>query len=145
MNKHQLNAAIKFHGHLGPWLVMGLRAGLYVRRRFLCSPFELTATVICPAYPPVRCVIDGIQLGSGCTMGKGNISHKVNENHCLILFRCHGRHLELTARPEIFQSLREIPANRIRFEVDRISRLPFHSLFLVKPKTKTAVKISRKT
>jgi len=74
-----LLAAARFHGHLGPWLVLGLRAGAYARRRLGGTPFELTARVTCPKRPPHTCFIDGIQLSSGCTMGKGNICHVVGD------------------------------------------------------------------
>jgi hypothetical protein len=70
-----LRQAAAFHGHLGPWLVLGLKAGTYARRRLGASPFELKARVFCPAGTPHTCFVDGVQFSSGCTMGKGNISH----------------------------------------------------------------------
>ena len=65
---------IEFHGHLGPYVVLGYRAGLLGRER-LKSPgyFELRARVESPLKPPASCFIDGVQLGSGCTLGKRNI------------------------------------------------------------------------
>lgn len=70
-----LKQAAAFHGHLGPWLVLGLKAGEYARRKLAASPFELSARVFCPAGTPHTCFVDGVQFSSGCTMGKGNISH----------------------------------------------------------------------
>jgi hypothetical protein len=70
-----LTAAARFHGHLGPWLVLGLKAGSYARKKLKASPFELNARVFCPAGTPHTCFVDGVQFSSGCTMGKGNISH----------------------------------------------------------------------
>jgi formylmethanofuran dehydrogenase subunit E len=139
MNNRQLANARNFHGHLGPWLVIGMRAGSYARRRFKCSPFELTATVLCPAKPPVRCIIDGIQLSSGCTMGKGNIHHKITNRSCQVQFT-HRRHqLKLTVRPEVFQLLQQVPSDRTAIAAFRVARLPFQQLFLVKPQPKNAV------
>ena len=71
-----LTAAARFHGHLGPWLVLGLKAGAYARSKLAASPFELSARVFCPPRTPYTCFVDGIQFSSGCTMGKGNISHQ---------------------------------------------------------------------
>ncbi|HTW92170.1 MAG TPA: formylmethanofuran dehydrogenase subunit E family protein [bacterium] len=86
-SKHpSLAAAARFHGHLGPWLALGLKAGLRARRELGASPFELTAHVFCPARTPYSCFIDGVQVGSGCTLGKGNISY-VRASGCRVEFR----------------------------------------------------------
>jgi len=70
-----LHAAALFHGHLGPWLALGLRAGDFAARALDADPFHLRARVFCPGRTPYTCFIDGVQAGSGCTMGKGNIRH----------------------------------------------------------------------
>jgi len=70
-----ISQAAAFHGHLGPWLVLGLKAGVHARRKLAASPFELKARIFCPAGTPYTCFIDGVQFSSGCTMGKGNIVH----------------------------------------------------------------------
>lgn len=62
-----------FHGHLGPFIVLGYRMGRYVRRNFCNDPFQLRAVVYCSGRPPDSCIADGIQIGSGCTLGKRNI------------------------------------------------------------------------
>jgi len=80
-----LAQATRFHGHLGPWLVLGLKAGMHARRELKASPFELTARVLCPGRPPCSCFVDGVQYGSGCTMGKGNIIH-VPASGCRVEF-----------------------------------------------------------
>lgn len=62
-----------FHGHLGPIIVLGYRIGKYVKRYFCGDPFQMSATVYCSGTPPESCIADGIQIGSGCTLGKRNI------------------------------------------------------------------------
>lgn len=62
-----------FHAHTGPFLVLGYRIGRYVRDHFCDDPFLLRARVYCPARSPERCMVDGIQMSSGCTLGKDNI------------------------------------------------------------------------
>src|SRR5256886_6606959 len=42
------------------------------RRSARCE--GLAARVRSKAEPPMRCVLDGVQFSSGCTMGKGNIA-----------------------------------------------------------------------
>lgn len=62
-----------FHGHLGPYIVIGYRMGRYIRKHYCEDPFSLTARIYCSGRTPETCLADGVQLGSGCTIGKGNI------------------------------------------------------------------------
>lgn len=68
-----------FHGHLGPFIVIGYRIGTYVRDNFCNNPFDLRARIYCSGAPPQSCLADGIQLGSGCTLGKRNIEIIVSD------------------------------------------------------------------
>ncbi|NYT12491.1 MAG: hypothetical protein GKC03_08110 [Methanomassiliicoccales archaeon] len=63
----------KFHGHLGPWAVVGYRMGQTARKKF---EGKLWAVVYTGTRPPMSCLIDGVQFTSCCTMGKGNIKIK---------------------------------------------------------------------
>ena len=66
--------AIKFHGHLGPWLLIGYRAGLIARNRLKPKDIhDLQCIVRIPCKIPYSCSIDGIQASTCCTLGKGNI------------------------------------------------------------------------
>jgi len=62
-----------FHGHLGPYIVLGYRIGRYAKKSFCSDPFQMEAVVFCQNEPPQSCLADGIQIGSGCTLGKRNI------------------------------------------------------------------------
>ena len=62
-----------FHGHLGPFVVLGYRMGLIANKKFGNNPFEKKAIVYTGTTPPISCIVDGIQMSSGCTLGKGNI------------------------------------------------------------------------
>ncbi len=64
----------EFHGHLGPFAVIGYRMGLAANRELGESAMKKRAVVYSGRKTPMSCMIDGIQLSSGCTMGKGNIS-----------------------------------------------------------------------
>jgi len=107
-----LKQAAAFHGHLGPWLVLGLKAGTYARRKLAASPFELNARVFCPPGTPYTCFVDGVQFSSGCTMGKGNISH-YRANECRVEFTYKGSRsrVQLAVRPEVWDELHSRPSN----------------------------------
>lgn len=74
-NESILEFGVKFHGHLGPYLVLGLRMGMTAVRTLKPKDLhELSATVWTKKTPPESCLVDGIQVSSGCTLGKGNIN-----------------------------------------------------------------------
>jgi formylmethanofuran dehydrogenase subunit E len=60
----------RFHGHLGPYVVIGYRMGKLARERF---EGKMTAVVFTGKRPPMSCLIDGVQFTTGCTLGKNNI------------------------------------------------------------------------
>jgi len=62
------------HGHLGPYLVAGIRMGLLALRELESSGyFRIQAESEAGRTTPLSCLNDGIQIGSGCTAGKGNL------------------------------------------------------------------------
>ncbi|TAN59293.1 hypothetical protein EPN16_07695 [bacterium] len=66
--------AIDFHGHLGPYLVLGLLMGKYALNKLKARQhFGLRVKVWGVKDRPRSCLIDGLQLSTGCTYGKGNI------------------------------------------------------------------------
>lgn len=69
-----------FHGHLGPYIVLGYRIGRYAKKNFCSDPFQMKAVVFCEGVPPQSCLADGVQIGSGCTLGKRNIEISVSDS-----------------------------------------------------------------
>jgi len=76
----QYNEAMEFHGHGGPYMVVGLRMG-YIALKELESVgwFDISCKAKLRLTPPDSCVIDGLQCSTGCTLGKGNISVEEGE------------------------------------------------------------------
>lgn len=69
-----LKEAEKFHGHLGPYLVLGILAGELALEKLKCKKyFGLEIKIWGAAKKPKSCLIDGLQLSTGATYGKGNI------------------------------------------------------------------------
>ncbi|MBN1913518.1 MAG: formylmethanofuran dehydrogenase subunit E family protein [Candidatus Omnitrophica bacterium] len=74
MTKVSLRQAIGFHGHLGPWLVLGLLIGeLSLKKLGAKKYFGLKVVVRGANKKPRSCLIDGLQLSTGATYGKANI------------------------------------------------------------------------
>jgi len=93
----ELVALQRFHGHLGVYVTLGLRMGAIGKRRF--GHYKgLRATVRSQPEPPMRCVLDGVQFSSGCTMGKGNIALESGPEP-EVAFEKEGRRLLVGLRP----------------------------------------------
>ncbi|HOM17052.1 MAG TPA: formylmethanofuran dehydrogenase subunit E family protein [Thermoguttaceae bacterium] len=76
-----LAQAAQFHGHLGPWAVSGIRFGAAGRRAVGAQGyFDLEVRCQGPLErPPRACFLDGLQVGTGATMGKRNIHWEAGE------------------------------------------------------------------
>jgi formylmethanofuran dehydrogenase subunit E len=85
--KISLKDAINFHGHLGPYLVLGLLAGeLALNKLKLKKYFGIEVKVWGASKKPKSCLIDGLQLSTGATYGKGNI-YKYNGSAVRVDFK----------------------------------------------------------
>ena len=61
----------EFHGHLGPFVAVGWRMGMAARATL--GEGKLRARVFAGPSPPMSCIVDGVQVSTSCTLGKGNI------------------------------------------------------------------------
>ena len=66
-----LDGLKRFHGHLGPYVVIGFRMGQLARAAF---PKKIFATVFSGTKRPRSCMADGVQFASCCTVGKNNLA-----------------------------------------------------------------------
>jgi formylmethanofuran dehydrogenase subunit E len=126
-----LKRAVEFHGHLGPFFVLGLKAGLLANSLLGKDCFKTTAVVATDPNPPHSCLIDGVQFVTGCTMGKGNIKFKRSKN-IYVLFLKEGRKLKLELRREILDIIRNASSEK-DFEKVALELLkkPAHELFII--------------
>ncbi|MGD0804195.1 MAG: formylmethanofuran dehydrogenase subunit E family protein [Candidatus Bathyarchaeia archaeon] len=69
--------AVRLHGHGGPFMVVGLRMGLEALNILDARGwFDIKCEAELRWAPPDACVLDGIQVSTGCTLGKHNIEVK---------------------------------------------------------------------
>lgn len=90
---------VRFHGHPGPFLALGIRMGLLVLR-LLQSPgyTGINAEVETGSTPPLSCLVDGIQIATGCTAGKGNLVIRPL-GRAAATFTANGKHLRIEVQP----------------------------------------------
>ncbi len=113
-NNKDLKRAIDFHGHLGPYLVLGLLMGELAIKKLKCRRhFGLNATVKGAAERPKSCLIDGLQLSTGCTYGKGNIS-KLKANKIQAIFKNidNNKRLVLSLQKDLINRLSSLKGHR---------------------------------
>jgi len=72
-----LNKVLKkleeFHGHVGPYVLIGYKMGQIANKELGKDPFSKNVVIFTGTSPPISCIVDGVQISSGCTLGKGNI------------------------------------------------------------------------
>jgi len=95
----------RFHGHVGPYVVLGYRTGRLAIDRLGVNAFRMRAEVRAGARPPMSCYVDGVQLGSGCTLGKGNIATGDEETVDAWFTTEDGDRLHVRTRPEVLDRL----------------------------------------
>jgi len=110
MNKRiSLKQAVGLHGHLGPYLVIGLLAGeLGLKKISANKYFGISVKVWGAGNKPKSCLVDGLQLSTGATYGKGNIN-KMKGNSIRILMRNlkNDKKLFLALKPCVIDALKK--------------------------------------
>ena len=127
-----LEQAKNFHGHIGPFLILGLKAGLEVVKIAGKDPLNSFVEVRLPLQRPYTCFVDGVQLCTGCTLGKMNIK-LVNtlDESILMTYVCNGKRVCLKVKDEILKFL--ILKLKNRYNMNKLAKeiwaLPSSELF----------------
>ena len=110
-----LDEAARLHGHKGPWLVLGYRAGLRAREVLKpSSEHDLFCRAHTPIEIPYTCALDGIQAAAGCTLGKLSIEivkSSVERIRYVFVNRRTGRKLELRLKPGIVDLIERVSSD----------------------------------
>jgi len=133
-----LNKAADFHGHLGPFLVLGVRMGLIGVRELEAKENEekLRVTVMSKYSVPFSCVIDGIQVATKCTIGNKKLRVK-NSSEIAAKFELqNGEQVTVKVNPATFNKLKnKLPENisgeELRELADLVISMPEEELFIV--------------
>lgn len=97
----ELKKIEEFHGHLGPYVVIGYRMGKIANEKLGSDPFTKKAIVWTGIKPPISCMIDGIQIASGCTTGKGNLEIKNKDTPKAIFSNKNRRNIEINLKERV--------------------------------------------
>lgn len=132
MPERLIEDSVRFHGHLGPFLILGLKAGLFANEVLGKDYFKTRAIIKTEPTPPCSCFVDGVQIATGCTMGKGNIQLK-RGNGLSAFFIKGNKKLELSLKSHVLESLEKLSSNE---ETEKaalnLSKKSIQELFVVK-------------
>lgn len=130
--KSLIEDAEKLHGHLGPFLVIGVRMGM-IAQKFLDK--NLHATVKTPFSTPFSCVIDGIQTATTCTVGNQRLKIENSKKEIVAYFKTLNPHktLKITVNPQTVEELMGKLSEGVSNEelAWKIARKPEHELFRI--------------
>lgn len=69
----------ELHGHLGIYATIGVKMGIRAREYFNIGVDDIRVTSFAGLTPPVSCMNDGLQVGTGASVGHGLISVAAEE------------------------------------------------------------------
>ncbi len=102
----------ELHGHLGIYATIGVKMGIRAREYFNIGVDDIEATTYAGCRPPVSCMNDGLQVGTGATVGHGLLHvAQCDPPRPEALFCFKGKTIRLRLKPEY--------AARIRRDVQR--------------------------
>lgn len=127
--KDMVERGIKLHGHSGPYLNLGIRMGLLALDQLDAKGyFGLSTEVELEYRTPMSCLIDGLQISTGCTMGKGNIKVKNNPAPIKVTIKSEQKSITITIKPEIYQ-LMDFKKNTDEDLAEKILKMGDRELF----------------
>ena len=123
-----LEEASILHSHVGPFLALGVKAGLRAIEVLGYEPFKMRAKLILvEKRVPYTCFADGVQFITGCTLGKGNIEI-VEGNDFKAVFILKPKVLELKIKSEVLNELKNCK-NELEAEARKIMKASLYEFF----------------
>lgn len=104
-----IEAAAKIHGHLGPFLVLGVKMGEAALKKLGGSQKgSLRVKLKVPLQTPYSCLIDGVQTATQCTVGNRKLElENSDENFIAGYFKTEDSDdvLVIRVKPHIIEAL----------------------------------------
>jgi formylmethanofuran dehydrogenase subunit E len=105
-----LENAVRLHGHLGPFLAIGVRMGKLAERLLkqdAKTRIKFQIAIKVPLQVPFSCTIDGIQATTNCTIGNQRLTVMNSQKEICAYFKVDdsNRKLNITVNPEVIEDL----------------------------------------
>lgn len=114
-----LRRAIDWHGHFGPFLVLGVKMGIIGIRELevIKGNPKLRVTVMTKPSVPFSCVIDGVQAATQCTLGNRRLRLRNSTKSVSAKFQIlEGNTVTVTLNPAKQEELKELLSKHVRSE-----------------------------
>ncbi|MEM3525771.1 MAG: formylmethanofuran dehydrogenase subunit E family protein [Candidatus Jordarchaeaceae archaeon] len=102
VSKELLERAVEFHGHLGPFLVLGLMMSK-LAYKFLKQISSVKVKT--KLEPPRSCVLDGIQVATKCTLGNRKLSFTESQSEISSEFKGNEGCIVVSCKNDFLESL----------------------------------------
>lgn len=136
-----IKKAEDFHGHLGPFLVIGVRMSLAGIRELDLKKSEngLQVTAMLRNHTPFSCVLDGIQVVTKCTMGNKRLRLENDSSQVAARFELQnrGKEVNILVNPATFEELKtqllaeEASPEEVRKLARVVASMPEEKLFII--------------
>lgn len=133
--------AAEFHGHLGPFLVIGVRMGLIGLRELGIEKNDgnLRITAMLRDSVPFSCTIDGIQVTTKCTTGNQKLKLIDSPGIAAEFELQHREKVTVAVNPTTFNRLRnrlleDAPPEEARKLAWMVASMPEEKLFIIESK-----------
>lgn len=139
---HTIKRAEGFHGHLGPFLVIGVRMGFIGVRELKGkeNSEKLRVTAMLRHQVPFSCIVDGIQVATKCTIGNQKLKLIDSPEIAAEFELQEGEKITVTVNPTTFDRLkgRLLSENVSQEETQKlaymIASMPEEELFIIENK-----------
>jgi formylmethanofuran dehydrogenase subunit E len=132
-----MEKAADFHGHLGPFLVIGVRMGNTAKRILKPDIKEnkLKAIAKIPCSTPFSCVLDGIQATTKCTIGNQKLKIENSQKEITVRFELEksDKAMKVSVNPKLVEELMKKFSEGISNEelAQEIAHVPESQLFTI--------------
>lgn len=141
-----IEKAESFHGHLGPFLVIGVRMGqVGLNRLRVAEAKSIRITASLPLHVPFSCILDGLQIATKCTVGNRKLS-LVDSAKIEAEFKRKdgGQKITVALNQSVIEKLELLPKEPLTDEelrelAWRVASVPEDELFVVAPRVRPVV------
>jgi formylmethanofuran dehydrogenase subunit E len=138
VSRKELDYAVRLHGHLGPFLVIGVRMGKLANGMFMDNQEEdskFQATIKVPQTTPFTCTIDGIQSSTRCTIGNQRLIIRNSDGEISGSFglRNSKRIVTISLKPKVMKDLMNYFKDGAKSEelAKKVATMPNQELFAI--------------
>lgn len=135
-----IKKAADFHGHLGPFLVIGVRMGLIGVRELEVKGNDemLHVTAMLKYSVPFSCVVDGIQVATKCTIGNKKLRLRSSSGIAARFELQRREQVTVAVDPTAFERLKNellsenVPPEEVRKLAYLLASMPEEELFIIR-------------